>query len=48
MKRHQFEQHARHFRSGRISLNQLIDLVYGDGKQIAIVAATKETLVAFC
>ena len=38
MKRHQFEQHARHFRSGRISLNQLIALVYGDGKQIAVVA----------
>lgn len=40
MNRHQFEQHARHFRAGRISLNQLIDLVYGDGKQIAVVADT--------
>lgn len=39
MKRHQFEQHARHFRSGRISLNQLIDLVYGDAKEVAVVGA---------
>ena len=39
MKRHQFEQHARHFRSGRISLNQLIDFVYGDAKEVAVVDA---------
>ena len=37
MKRHQFEQHARHFRAGQISLNQLIDFVYGDSKEIAVV-----------
>lgn len=37
MKRHQFEQHARHFRSGTISLNQLIDMVYGSGKEIAVI-----------
>lgn len=39
MKRHQFEQHARHFRAGQISLNQLIDFVYGDGKEIEVVGA---------
>ena len=39
MKRHQFEQHARHFRAGRISLNQLIDFVYGNAKEIAVVGA---------
>lgn len=42
MKRHQFEQHARHFRSGRISLNQLIDLVFGDGKELAVLGAAPE------
>ncbi len=42
MKRQQFEQHARHFRSGRISLNQLIDLVYGDANELAVVGASAE------
>ena len=50
MKRHQFEQHARHFRSGRISLNQLTELVFGDAKEVAVVvssdAVTDDTLVA--
>ncbi|QEG23778.1 NAD(P)H-hydrate dehydratase [Mariniblastus fucicola] len=42
MKRHQFEQHARHFRSGRISLNQLIDLVFGDGKEVVVLETLSE------
>lgn len=42
MKRHQFQQHARHFRSGRISLNELTDLVYGDSKEVAAVTMAKE------
>lgn len=42
MKRHQFEQHARHFRSGRISLNQLTELVFGDAKEVAIVVQAKD------
>jgi len=47
MKRQQFEQHARHFRAGRISLNQLIDLVFGDAKEVAVVSAgSKEVVVA--
>ena len=37
MKRRQFEQHARDFRAGQIDLNQLIDFVYRDGEEIAIV-----------
>ncbi len=42
MKRHKFEQHARHFRSGQLSLNQLIELVFEDGKEIAIVGTKRE------
>jgi len=34
MNRHQFQQHARHFRSGKISLNQLTELVFGDAKEM--------------
>ncbi len=37
MNRHQFEQHARHFRSGRISLNQLVEMVFANGKEIAVL-----------
>lgn len=34
MNRHQFQQHARHFRSGKISLNQLTDLVFANAKEL--------------
>ena len=43
MKRHQFQQHARHFRSGRISLNELTDLVFGEAKEVASVVAAIPT-----
>ena len=43
MKRHQFEQHARHFRSGRISLNDLVGLVFGDGKEVKVIDAATGT-----
>lgn len=42
MKRHQFQQHARHFRSGRISLNQLTDLVFGEAKELQPVVENSE------
>lgn len=45
MKRHQFEQHARHFRSGRISLNQLVEMVFADSKEIAVVQGVVDAVV---
>jgi NAD(P)H-hydrate epimerase len=39
MKRHQFQQHARHFRSGRVSLNELTEFVFGDSKEVAAVVS---------
>ena len=40
MNRHQFQQTARHFRSGRISLNELTERVFGNAKESANTPST--------
>jgi NCAIR mutase (PurE)-related protein len=40
MNRHQFQQTARHFRSGRISLNELTERVFGNVKESANTPST--------